>query len=95
MIDLEDTTGSPISDRMWLRICQSLDPNFAFRIGDRVRHEDYAGIGIVDEVLEDGISVNWCEWEDSWHYMSQDFPLLNSGLMLIERPYPSDMEDAA
>ena len=78
-----------------IRICQSIDPSFTLSVGDRVSHPDYAGIGIVDEVLEDGVSVNWCEWEDSWIYMDRDFPLFTTGLQLVERAETPILEVAA
>lgn len=60
-----------------------MDSNFT--VGDRVSHEDYAGAGIVDEILPEGISVNWCEWEDEEYYRSLCYPLFTAGLYLIER----------
>lgn len=65
-----------------------------FNLGDRVSHEDYAGVGIVDEILPEGVSVNWCELEDSWIYMDRDFPLFTSGLQLVEKAETSILEDA-
>lgn len=66
-----------------------------FTLGDRVSHPDYAGIGIVDEILPEGISVSWCEWDDAWHYMDQNFPLFTTGLQLAERAETTILEDAA
>ena len=63
-------------------------------VGDRVRHEEYSGIGLVDEVTENGVSVNWCEMDDAWHYMRQDFPLFTSGLQLVEKAQVLILEDA-
>ena len=64
-------------------------------VGDRVRHEEYSGIGIVDEVTENGVSISWCEWDDAWHYMDRDFPLFTTGLQLVERAETTILEVAA
>ena len=66
-----------------------------FTVGDRVSHEDYVGAGIIDQILEAGISVSWCELEDIEFYDDQDCPLFSSGLYLIEKAGISLWEDAA
>ena len=70
-----------------------MDSNFT--VGDRVSHPDYAGIGIVDEVLDDGVSVFWCELSDIEHYDECDCPLFTSGLQLVEKSGISLWEVAA
>ena len=70
-----------------------MDSNFT--VGDRVSHSDYSGIGIIDEILEAGISVSWCELTDIEFYDEQDCPLFTSGLQLVEKSGISLWEVAA